>query len=188
MPYVPSANRPDGEHAPRAVHSVHRDRAARVVDSPAVEERDAVDDEHAGDPPMITAAHGATNAHGRVIATRPASMPLHDIEMSGLPYLALVTTHGHDEPGARREQRVDRDQADAQVGRAERGAGVEAHPSEDEDERSDHDVADVVTGDGVRAAVLVELPDARPEHHGQRQRGPAAVRCTTPDPAKSTAP
>ena len=39
---------------------------------------------------MTTAAHGATNAHGAVIATRPASMPLHDIEMSGLPYFAFV--------------------------------------------------------------------------------------------------
>jgi len=39
---------------------------------------------------MITAAHGATKAHGAVIATRPASIPLHDIEMSGLPYLAFV--------------------------------------------------------------------------------------------------
>src|SRR5436189_2882850 len=40
--------------------------------------------------PMRHAAHGATNAHGAVMATRPASMPLHDIEISGLPYLALV--------------------------------------------------------------------------------------------------
>jgi hypothetical protein len=36
---------------------------------------------------MITAAHGATNAHPAVMATRPASIPLHDIEISGLPYL-----------------------------------------------------------------------------------------------------
>ena len=41
-------------------------------------------------PPMMTAAHGATNAHPAVIATSPASMPLHDIEMSGLPYFTLV--------------------------------------------------------------------------------------------------
>src|SRR3954454_13702176 len=42
--------------------------------------------------PMTIAAQGATNAHPAVIATRPASMPLHDIEMSGLPYFAFVTT------------------------------------------------------------------------------------------------
>src|SRR5580765_1294432 len=35
--------------------------------------------------PMSTAAFGPTNAHGAVMATRPASMPLHAIEMSGLP-------------------------------------------------------------------------------------------------------
>src|SRR5258707_15217392 len=35
--------------------------------------------------PITHAAHGATNAHGAVMATRPASMPLHDMEMSGLP-------------------------------------------------------------------------------------------------------
>ena len=40
---------------------------------------------------MTMAAHGATNAHDAVIATSPASMPLHDIEMSGFPYLTWVT-------------------------------------------------------------------------------------------------
>src|SRR5215471_17125941 len=40
--------------------------------------------------PMTTEAHGATNAQGAVIATSPASMPLHDIEMSGLPHFQLV--------------------------------------------------------------------------------------------------
>ena len=40
--------------------------------------------------PMTTAAHGATNAHGAVIATSPASIPLHDIEMSGFPHLEYV--------------------------------------------------------------------------------------------------
>src|SRR5437868_1125198 len=35
--------------------------------------------------PMSTAAHGATKAQGPVMATRPASMPLHIIEGSGLP-------------------------------------------------------------------------------------------------------
>src|SRR6476659_3139243 len=40
--------------------------------------------------PMTTEAHGATNAHGAVIATSPASMPLHVIDISGLPHFALV--------------------------------------------------------------------------------------------------
>ena len=57
------------------------------------------------------AAHGATNAHGAVIATRPASMPLHDIEMSGFPYLALVHAIAVTKPKHAGEQRVDRDDA-----------------------------------------------------------------------------
>src|SRR6476619_7174515 len=40
--------------------------------------------------PINDAAHGATNAHGAVIATSPASIPLHDIEMSGFPQRAFV--------------------------------------------------------------------------------------------------
>src|SRR5277367_2304885 len=35
--------------------------------------------------PMMTAEVGDTNAQGAVIATRPASIPLHAIVMSGLP-------------------------------------------------------------------------------------------------------
>src|SRR5262245_593639 len=40
--------------------------------------------------PMTEAAQGATKAQGAVMATRPASIPLQDMEMSGLPYRALV--------------------------------------------------------------------------------------------------
>src|SRR5260370_20774507 len=40
--------------------------------------------------PMATAAHGAPKAHGAVMATSPASIPLHVIEISGLPHLAFV--------------------------------------------------------------------------------------------------
>src|SRR5207344_949152 len=37
-------------------------------------------------------AFGPTNAHGAVMATRPASMPLHPIEMSGLPNMKYQRT------------------------------------------------------------------------------------------------
>ena len=40
--------------------------------------------------PMSVAAHGAMNAQGAVTATSPASIPLHVMEMSGLPHLAFV--------------------------------------------------------------------------------------------------
>ena len=35
---------------------------------------------------MMNAPTGVTNAHGEVIATRPASMLLHIIDGSGLPW------------------------------------------------------------------------------------------------------
>src|SRR5262245_31427194 len=41
---------------------------------------------------MTTAEFGPTKAHGAVIATRPASMPLQAIEMSGLPNIAYQVT------------------------------------------------------------------------------------------------
>ena len=40
--------------------------------------------------PITVAAHGATKAQGAVMATSPASMPLHVIEMSGFPHFQLV--------------------------------------------------------------------------------------------------
>src|SRR5579872_1406283 len=42
--------------------------------------------------PMIEAEVGLTKAHGAVIATSPASIPLHAIEMSGLPNLKYQNT------------------------------------------------------------------------------------------------
>ena len=102
--------------------------------------------------PITNAAHGATNAHGAVIATRPASMPLHDIEMSGLPHWRSSRPSPR-RADARREQGVHRDDADAQVGGAERGARVEAHPPEHEHQRADHDVAEVVPGNAWGAVL-----------------------------------
>ena len=40
--------------------------------------------------PMTAAAHGATNAHGAVMATRPASMPLAIMPGSGLPVRIMI--------------------------------------------------------------------------------------------------
>src|SRR5262245_44307239 len=42
--------------------------------------------------PMITAPVGVQNAHGEVIATSPASMPLHIMDGSGLPDFSQMTT------------------------------------------------------------------------------------------------
>ena len=82
----------DGEHAEGAAHAVDGDGADRVVDLQLVlDEADGVDDEHAGDGADEGRPHGLVKAHGAVIATRPASMPLAIIPGSGLPVFLIIT-------------------------------------------------------------------------------------------------
>ena len=73
-----------------------------------------------------------------------------------------------------REHRVDRDDADAQVGAGERRARVEAEPAEGEDEGAEHRHRDVVTRD--RAA-------ARPSLLNLPMRGPSSMRAGERDHA-----
>ena len=87
-------------------------------------------------------------------------------------------------PGGRGEQRVDGDDADPQVGRAERRPGVEAHPTEGQDQRADDDVAEVVPGERPDRPVLSVLADARSEQHRQRECGPATGRMHDPGPGE----
>src|SRR6478735_7488178 len=91
MPYVPSANNPtastpNAPHTPCTEIAPHGSSTPRRSKNPTL----ATTSQPAM-PPMMIDAHGATNAHGAVIATRPASMPLHDIEMSGFPHFTYVT-------------------------------------------------------------------------------------------------
>jgi hypothetical protein len=65
--------------------------------------------------------------------------------------------------GARRQVRVDRDHRDAEIGRAEGRARVEAHPAEQQDEGARDDEDDVVRREGARLPVRAILPDARSE-------------------------
>src|SRR5437879_6108915 len=50
--------------------------------------------------PISDAAHGATNAHGAVIATRPASRPFAVIDGSGLPNFFHITNIADKQPNA----------------------------------------------------------------------------------------
>src|SRR3989442_1847580 len=50
--------------------------------------------------PIRNADHGVTKAHGAVIATRPASIPLHIIEGSGLPKTIHMYRHEAIAPAA----------------------------------------------------------------------------------------
>jgi hypothetical protein len=65
---------------------MHRDRTARIIDlGHVVVEEHAKTNQHTGKHPMITEEFAETKAHGAVIATSPASIPLQAIVMSGLP-------------------------------------------------------------------------------------------------------
>ena len=67
-----------------AVDAVDGDRADRIVDAALVDEQHDLDDEDRGDRADDRGRPRLTNAHGAVIATRPASMPLPNIAGVGL--------------------------------------------------------------------------------------------------------
>src|SRR6185295_16955080 len=92
-PYVPSAKMPT-ETAPNqpqkpctetAPHGSSTLRTRSLNNTPMQTMTPAMS-------PMTTALVGETNAHGAVIATRPASMPLQAIVMSGLPNIQYQTS------------------------------------------------------------------------------------------------
>ena len=68
---------------------------------------------------MITAEVGETKAQGAVMATRPASMPLQAMVMSGLPNRKYQRSMAAADPATRREVGVDGDDGDAKVGCAQ---------------------------------------------------------------------
>src|SRR5450432_2514624 len=91
MPYVPSANRPTAR-TPHAPQTPCTEMAPHGSSTLATLSKNSTL-QHTSMPatiPMTTDAQGATNAHGAVIATSPASMPLQVIEMSGLPHFQFV--------------------------------------------------------------------------------------------------
>ncbi len=129
---------------------------------------DAGDDADRSRPPTA-----ATNAHGAVIATRPASMPLTimpGIGLARLPCTCITNiagdgTEGAGDGGVRGDH--------VRTGRrcGERRRGVEAEPAEQQDERAEHGHRDVVAGKRVRRAVLVVLADAGTEDDRPGQAG-----------------
>ena len=96
---------------------------------------------------MTAAAHGSTKAHGAVMATRPASMPLTIIPGSGLPVLACMMNIAATAPNAAGDRGVGRHHGELDVGRREGGGGVEAEPAEQQDEAAEHGHRDVVARD-----------------------------------------
>ena len=135
--------------------------------------------------PIMTAAVGPTKAQGAVMATRPASMPLQAIEMSGFPKKRYQRSMAAADAGHGGEIRVDRDYCDAQVGGAERGAWVEAHPAEQQEEGAGDDEDEVVRWEGSRLAVLSYLPMRGPRIMARAMAQKPPTPWTTVEPAKS---
>ena len=86
------------------------------------------------------------------------------------------------------EHRVHDDEADAQVGAGQGRARIEAEPAERQDERAEHDHRDVVPGHRLRLAVRSYLPMRGPMTIAPASAMTPPIACTTPEPAKSTAP
>ena len=137
--------------------------------------------------PITAAAHGCTNAHGAVIATRPASMPLAIIPGSGFFVRIMHPEHRRSTaPNAAAMRGVHRDHREPDVGRREGRRGVEAEPAEQQDERAEHRHRDVVRGEHARFAVGSVLADAGPRMIAPARPATPPIMCTTPEPAKST--
>ena len=94
--------------------------------------------------PMTAAAHGATKAHGAVIATRPASMPLTIMPGIGLSGLEHHVVHRHRRADGAGDRGVRRDRGELHVGDGEGRCGVEAEPAEQQDEAAELSHRDVV--------------------------------------------
>ena len=138
--------------------------------------------------PITTAAHGATNAHGAVIATSPASMPLHVIEMSGFPHFAFVhaiaaTAAAH---------------ADSNVFTAttpmRRSVAPNVEPGLKPIQPNVSTSVPITTyprlcpGNARGVPSLRYFPILGPRIIARASAAQPPVACTTPDPAKSTAP
>ena len=111
--------------------------------------------------PMMNAPTGVTNAHGAVMATRPASMLLHIIEGSGLPNDDPHVEQPVSVAAMPREHGVDGDDADAAVGAGQREPALKPNQP-----KARMNVPSMTIGMwwpriGVELAVLVVLADAR---------------------------
>src|SRR5262245_56236872 len=137
---------------------------------------------------MRTAAQGATNAHGAVIATSPASMPLHVIEMSGFPHCALVHAMAVTAP-AHAESRVltaTIEMRRSVLPKVEPGLNP-IHPNK----RMRVPMTAyprLWPGNARTLPSFLYFPIRGPRIMASASAIQPPVACTTPDPAKSTAP
>ena len=102
-----------------------------------------------------------TKALGAVMATRPASMPLHIIDGSGFsPRTNISQNMQPKRRGRAGQHRVDHDERNSQVGAGQGRARIKPEPTEGQNERADANHRNVVARNRPRLAVDV-LADAR---------------------------
>src|SRR5450759_661538 len=138
--------------------------------------------------PITTAAHGATNAHGAVMATSPASIPLQVIEISGLPHLAFVHAMATTAPA----------DAASSVFTATTAMRKSVAPNVDPGLNPIHPKVRTNVpmtayprlwpGNAFAVPSLLYFPILGPRIIASARAAHPPVACTTPDPAKSTAP
>ena len=128
----------DAQHAERAVDAVHGDGTDRIVDlQSALDEEHRLDDEDPCEEPITADMAGVTKAHGAVIATSPASMPLTIMPGSGLPTRRVIHSMATTAPKAPAMAVFAGDRGELDIGRREGRRGVEAEPAEQQDERAE---------------------------------------------------
>src|SRR5271154_6057954 len=117
---------------------------------------------------MMVADVGDTNAQGAVMATSPASMPLHAIEMSGLPNVKYHTNIAVAEPAiaARFVLMATTEMRRSVAPKVD--PGFKTHPAEQEDEGPDDNKYNVVRREGPGLTIRSVLSKPRTENHGQR--------------------
>ena len=151
--------KPEGKASPGAVHSVHRDGADGIVDFQfSFNEKRPFHHQHAGDQADDAGADGVDKGAGRGDRHQPGK---HSVaHHAGIRFLEPHDPHPEgcsQRPRGRGQHGVGGDHADSQIRSGQGRTGVETEPAEGQDERSDDGHGDVVAGNRVWAAVLVDI-------------------------------
>jgi len=137
---------------------------------------------------MSTAAAGPTKAQGAVMATRPPSMPLQAMPMSGLRDKYQAVARAAIAPAADESSVLAATMAMRTVASVQGRSGVETEPAKSQDERAHHGHGQIVPGIAAMVSSRRYLPTRGPSTIAPAKAVIPPVICTTDEPAKSTWP
>ena len=137
--------------------------------------------------PMTAAAHGATKAHGAVMATRPASMPLAIMPGSGLPVRHMIQNIATIDAEGTGDGGVGRHDGELDVGRR-RSVDAALKPNQPNSRMNVPSMAIGMWWPGSARGVpsLANLPMRGPSTMAPASAATPPTVWTTPEPAKST--